>query len=181
MRSLALSVILLALPMTARAQGVADQLGDPSGATAVVPPPPSYGATVAPGYEVARPAARPARTPSAYQPMWPVLVPGIAAFAVSYVTAAFAGAILLASSVDDGGWLLVPVIGPFVLAPDRTPENTALFITMGLSQGIGLALLIAGLAINRRDLHRDDAEAASVSVVPLASPDLLGAAALGRF
>ncbi len=175
----ALIAALLA-PAAAEAQSAGAALADPTtGAPApgVVPPPPSYGVTIAPAAAPAVPPPR--RRAGGYMPTWPLLVPGLAAFVVSYGTAAFAGAIVLSGGPSDqAGWLFAPIVGPFVLAADASgPDDVALFIALGVAEAAGIALMIAGLAINRRAGPSEDA----VSVVPLLGPDLAGVAAHGGF
>lgn len=179
----ALIAVLLA-PATARAQSAGAALADPTtGAPAlgVVPPPPGYGVTIAPATAPTDAPGVPAPRARAggYMPTWPLLVPGLAAFVVSYGTAAFAGAIVLSGGPSDqAGWLFAPIVGPFVLAADATgPDDVALFIALGVAEAAGIALMIAGLAINRRAAPSEDA----VSFVPILGPELAGLSARGRF
>lgn len=161
----------------ASAQELGSALGDPAASPAapslVVPS--GYGAP-GPGLDAAPRRARPR---GGYMPTWPILVPGLVAFLTTYGSSAAAGAILLAGGVtDSGAWLLAPVVGPLVMAEQmHSPEDVALFIALGVAQAAGLAVMIAGLAINRRA----SSDAPAVSLTPLVAPELAGLAASGRF
>lgn len=192
-------VTLLSCPAAARAQSSpSDALGDPTGArapvttpapraptgTEVVPPPPSYGgpaATVQPAPLDRRAARRRARSRGGYSPTWALLVPGLAAFFAPYISGVLAAlAVLSSSSGSQAEWLFAPVIGPFVLAGEaRSEDDIALFAVMGIAEAVGLGLIIAGLALNRRG--GDDEPERDVSVVPLLGPGLAGVGVTGGF
>ena len=168
----------LGVAAPAGAQELGAALGDPAASPAaqalVVPS--GYGA---PTLGSSAPAPRRARGRGGYMPTWPLLVPGLVAFVTTYGSAASAGAILLAGGVTEAGaWLLAPIVGPLVMAEQmRSPEDVALFIALGVAQAAGLALAIAGLAINRRA----STDGPAVSLTPLVAPALAGLAAVGRF
>lgn len=172
-RLLALVAALL-LPATARAQPVSVELDDPAGPPSVqVPTPPGYGVAV----DAERPTAQRPRRRGGYMPTWPILVPGLAAFVVTYGSSAVAGAVLIADGItEEGAWLLTPIVGPLVLSADLAdPGDVALFVALGVAQAAGIALIIAGLALNSR------AGTDEVALVPLVSPSIAGLAARGSF
>ncbi len=113
-------------------------------------------------------------------PEWALLGPGLGTFVASY-----GGAVLAALQMSFSGgsdiadWLYAPIVGPFVLAgmSDGVPEAQAVFSLLGIAQAAGIALLIAGLAINRRAAQAGP----SVTAVPLVAPNAGGLALSGRF
>lgn len=172
-RWLALAALLSAtVPTAAQAQRAGVALGDPGAPppAAYVPPPPGYGVSV----DAERPPARPRPRRGGYMPTWPLLVPGLAAFVVTYGSSATAGAVLLSDGItEEGTWLLVPIVGPLVLAGQVSdPGGVAMFVALGVAQAAGIALIIAGLALNRRAGQGDDDEA---SLAPWVSPEGGGA------
>jgi hypothetical protein len=101
------------------------------------------------------------------RPRWGLVFWGSAAFVVSYV-----GAVGGAKSADSGGWLYVPLAGPFVNVAVRDTCKTdacstadlieRIFWTLdGLGQVAGVTMSICGFAFPKRTLVPDGSPSAS--------------------
>jgi len=111
----------------------------------------------------------------ATEPPKALWISGTVIFAVSHgISALLGGGFLAANGDEEHGLLFLPVLGPVVWAPVVAPDSEALIGVMtGVTvvQGVGLGLLISGLAL-RRPIHlRNDVVSAtdpqaSVSVGP---------------
>jgi hypothetical protein len=89
------------------------------------------------------------------------------------------------------GWLVIPGVGPWITLATRDtcdPNSTqfcaddgvrTLLILDALMQTAGATLLVVGIAIPKSQLVRNDV--GSLHLVPVAGPDQVGLAAIGRF
>jgi len=182
-----LSLGVLGLAHPAQAQQAGATLDSPAGSVSVevaptrpvVQPPASYGpGSYGPAAQPPAPEPAPRlRATGGYSPTWAALIPGLAAFLVPYVTGALAAAMVLAGgSSDDVALLFVPVGGAFYFADQVSDDgDKALFAAMGISELAGAALIVLGLAMNRRP------DTFEVSIAPLVAPGLAGLSARGRF
>lgn len=148
------------------------------------PPPPAYAPLDRPIGSMQVDAAPAPERRGGYMPTWALLIPGVAAFASTYLPAVLAGLeldLVYGTSGEITGWLYVPCVGPFVLAgyADSSPEAQALFVILGLVQTAGLSLTIAGLALNSR--AEPEPDTVSVSVLPVASREMTGLVMAGQF
>jgi hypothetical protein len=107
---------------------------------------------------------------------WGLLIPGLTIFGVTYSMNA------LGAYVGGNGTAAIPVFGPITLAvqaDQRNDKGTAsLFIMDALVETTGLVLLGAGIFVKKRVQVWD---APQVAVLPTASPEGAGLAAVGRF
>lgn len=200
-------VFTLADPGRAQAQAcppghacliVVEQPAPPPAAPPVTAPPPAgfvpgpgpAPVTLPPGYGAPEP--QPVQTTRS-RPQWRVIVPGAIMLGAGWVFN-WLGAIPLGIGHSFGasgfnferyfGWSFIPVIGPWVNAaafePDREPGSFAFHLVLGLVQGAGLLMAILGTVITEEvtvTRYALDAEGHELELMPLASPQLAGAAA----
>jgi len=102
-------------------------------------------------------------------PRWGLVTAGAIVFGVVYGASALIGATGLAEGEDGEPVLplLIPIAGPFITmkttddpTADSTGPNMALAAN-GVAQGVGLGLLLGGLASSKEVLMRNDLRAAS--------------------
>lgn len=112
-----------------------------------------------------------------YRPTWQMLIPGLSLTIASYGGSAFVALTAPYVAHSTGGsrdWFFVPIIGPFVLAGSSPGMESQLnMIWLGTSQLVGIALTIAGLAIEHRE--------SGVVVAPNVAPDVAGLSVSGTF
>ena len=90
-----------------------------------------------------------------------LIISGSIVFGMPYLFSAFGGLSSLGSNDTTGVALLLPVIGPFIVAGQSDFHGlegfvSGLLLISGLVQTTGAALLIAGLAGSKKVLVRND-------------------------
>ena len=89
-----------------------------------------------------------------------LVIAGSITFGAIYIYTALIGEVENNNSIsgqDSNGWLWIPVLGPFLEAADTGSDIPAsVLILDGIGQAGGLAMLIAGLAMPRPILVRND-------------------------
>ena len=75
-------------------------------------------------------------------------------------------------------FLIIPAIGPIILAAQSNPSLASLLVLDAIVQAGGLAMLITGIAAQRTMWVRDGR---MVQLVPILSPGMNGLGLVGRF
>jgi hypothetical protein len=99
---------------------------------------------------------------------------GAAAFANSYLPMALAG--LFVSE----GWLMVPVVGPFIFIAEDRAADESIFWADGLVQLAGAAAIVTG-AVLVASFEEGGAEAPTVGLLPWGGPNGAGLSVVGAF
>jgi hypothetical protein len=105
------------------------------------------------------------------RPRKSLIFDGALAFGVPYTLSVVIGIGLLARDDVDPSfhswWLLVPVVGPFATLPAATKNKAsfAFFLTDGVAQATGAALIVSSVIWPRRVLVRN--RAAGVALTPM--------------
>ena len=162
--TVALSLALAAMPLTAAAQNAAypppPPLDAPPGTPVMMYPAP--GPMQGGGYRLSRPVLVPYEEgtqvpPGARlvtRPRGGLIVAGSTIFGTLWLTTAMFGTLFSEGAGYRSGsqpelWLVLPVLGPFayMLAEDNVSTAAGFWLAFdGLAQGAGLAMLIAGIA-----------------------------------
>ncbi len=80
------------------------------------------------------------------------------------------------------GWLLAPVVGPWIKVADSSQERRGLIAVDGLFQTVGAALVVGGIVASGEQLVRDAPTRVSWDVTPmLAGKDGCGVWVVGTF
>ncbi len=119
-----------------------------------------------------------------------MVIPGAIIFGVFYGISVM-GAEIENEDGNDGDALYIPVVGPIIWGysdqpydepGDDTSSRETVGLMLGVSQGIGLTLFIAGLAARSKYWVREDLAGVSVTIAPTAlGPRSSGLGVIGSF
>jgi hypothetical protein len=109
------------------------------------------------------------------------IVGGAVTLGVMWLLSALAAASMVDNSNPGGGWLYVPVIGPFAELGNNTSTSGATVLVIdGVAQAAGAALLISGLTDPKTVLVREYA-GVTFAPTPLLGRDQTGVGVVGTF
>jgi hypothetical protein len=112
-----------------------------------------------------------------------LVMAGAITFGSVYVTTGLAGAIAADAGARGSGTLLVPVLGPFIMAGLQGSATGGFMLVLdGLAQAAGVTMFAVGLAQPRAKLVRVELGKVEVTPVPMTfGPSSAGLGFVGRF
>lgn len=129
-----------------------------------------------PGYYQPAPATQEVDT-GRTRPRLGLVISGAAMFAASYLSVAIVGAFAMDLGNPEGGWLLLPVGGPFICIAECFDEGeglSAILVLDGLVQLAGLTLFIIGFAAQAPVYERAANDGPQLAVAPWVDEDGAG-------